>query len=160
MVEQCGGHFGLESQLGVGTKARIWLPAADDAPRASSPSLAAMPRTERLRILAVDDDPIVLLNTATVLADMGHGVLQAESGQAALALLAENEVDLLLTDYAMPLMSGGDLIERARQTNPLLRVIVVSGYADVPEGVVLNVPRLAKPFTDTELAEAIAAVAD
>ena len=112
-----------------------------------------------LTILAVDDDPIVLLNTATVLADMGHSVLQAESGRAALALLAENEVDLLLTDYAMPLMSGGDLIDRARQNDPGLRVIVVSGYADMPEGAVIDVPRLAKPFTDAELAEAIAAAA-
>ena len=112
-----------------------------------------------MRILAVDDDPIVLLNTATVLADMGHSVVQADSARAALALLAENEVDLLLTDYAMPQMSGGELIERARQTHPGLSVIVVSGYADVPEGAVLNVPRLAKPFTDAELAEAIAATA-
>ena len=57
----------------------------------------------------------------------------------------------------MPLMSGGELIDRARHTHPGLRVIVVSGYADVPEGAVLDVPRLAKPFTDSELAEAIAA---
>ena len=157
MAEQCGGHFTLESEPGKGTKARIWLPAADDAARVSSPPLAAVPRNRPIRVLAVDDDPIVLLNTATVLADMGHSVLQAESGRAALALLAENEVDLLLTDYAMPLMSGGELIERARQTHTGLKVVVVSGYADVPEGAVLDVPRLAKPFTDAELAEAIAA---
>ena len=160
MVEQCGGHLGLESEPGKGTKARIWLPAAGDAARPPPPLLAAVPRTRPLRILAVDDDPIVLLNTATVLTDMGHSVLQAESGQAALTLLAENEVELLLTDYAMPLMSGGDLIDRARQADPGLKVIVVSGYADVPEGAVLDVPRLAKPFTDAELAEAIAAAAD
>jgi PAS domain S-box-containing protein len=160
MVKQCGGHFRLESDPGKGTQARIWLPAAEDAACASPPPLAAVPRTRPLRILAVDDDPIVLLNTATVLADMGHRVLQAESGQAALALLSQNEVDLLLTDYAMPAMSGGDLVERARQAHPGLKVIVVSGYADVPEGQVLDAPRLAKPFTDAELAEAIAAAAD
>ena len=159
MVEQCGGHLKLESEPGNGTRARIWLPAAETAVRSPAPVLAA-PSTRPLRILAVDDDPIVLLNTATVLADMGHEVLQAESGEAALALLAEHDVDLLLTDYAMPLMCGGDLVERARQGQPDLKVIVVSGYADVPEGAVLDVPRLAKPFSDAELAEAIAAAAD
>jgi PAS domain S-box-containing protein len=160
MAEQCGGRFKLESEPGKGTKAKVWLPAAEGASRASSQPPAAVPRTRPLRILAVDDDPIVLLNTATVLADMGHSVLQAETAPAALSLLAENEVDLLITDYAMPLMSGGELIDRARQTHPDLKVIVVSGYADVPEGAVLDVPRLAKPFTDAELAEAIAAAAD
>jgi PAS domain S-box-containing protein len=159
MVEQCGGRFSLESQPGQGTRARIWLPAADCQALAPHPPLAAAPTTRPLCILAVDDDPIVLLNTATVLADMGHRVLQAESGEVALALLAEHQVDLLLTDYAMPVMSGGDLVERARQTDRDLRIIVVSGYADVPTGAVLDVPRLAKPFTDAELAEAIAAAA-
>jgi CheY-like chemotaxis protein len=159
MVEQCGGHLGLQSEPGEGTRAKIWLPATEFAARESLPPSAALARNRPLRVLAVDDDPIVLLNTATVLADMGHSVLQAESAQAALSLLSENEVDLLLTDYAMPLMSGGDLIERAREAKPGLKVIVVSGYADVPEGAVLDVPRLAKPFTDAELAEAIAAVA-
>jgi PAS domain S-box-containing protein len=160
MVEQCGGQFKLESEPGKGTRARIWLPGAESEVCAPLPPLAAAPKTTPLRVLAVDDDPIVLLNTATVLADMGHRVLQAESGEAALALLAEHEVDLLLTDYAMPLMSGGDLAEQARQANPDLKVIVVSGYADVPAGAVLDVPRLAKPFTDAELAEAIAATMD
>ena len=111
-------------------------------------------------MLAVDDDPIILLNTATVLADMGHHVLQAGSAEEALALLEENEVDLLLTDYAMPRMSGGELVERALEANSDLRVIVASGYADLPDGTTLDVPRLAKPFTDTELAQAIADAAD
>lgn len=113
-----------------------------------------------LRILAVDDDPIVLLNTATILGDMGHHVLQADSGAAALALLETHEVDLLLTDYAMPQMSGAELVDHALQANSDLRVIVVSGYADLPKGRELEVPRLSKPFTDAELAEAIADATD
>jgi YesN/AraC family two-component response regulator len=91
---------------------------------------------------------------------MGHYVLQAESGEEALALLSEHEVDLLLTDYAMPRMSGGQLVDRAREANSDLKVIVVSGYADLPEGAALEVPRLSKPFTDAELAEAIAEAVD
>ena len=156
MVEQCGGRLVLTSRPGKGTRAEIWLRSSASAPRQEAPHAAA-PDTRPLRILAVDDDPIVLLNTSTVLADMGHEVLQAESGTAALALLAEEKVDLLLTDYAMPGMNGGELVERALAADPSLRTVVVSGYADLPEGKVLDVPRLAKPFSDAELAAAIAA---
>jgi CheY-like chemotaxis protein len=159
MVEQCGGRLKLSSEPGEGTRAQLWLPASDSAVR-ETPAPGPMRTSRALRILAVDDDPIVLLNTATMLADMGHYVLQAESGAAALALLADHEVDLLLTDYAMPRMSGGELAERALDANPDLRVIVVSGYADLPEGKSLETPRLSKPFTDAELANAIADAAD
>ena len=112
-----------------------------------------------LRILAVDDDPIVLLNTATTLSDMGHYVLQAESGPAALDVLAREPVDLLLTDYTMPRMTGAELIDKAREARPDLKVIIASGFASVPEGRALGVPRLAKPFSDVDLAGAIAGVA-
>ena len=159
MVEQCGGRLVLTSAPGEGTRAEIRLPAADSASAAAVPHGHA-PESRPLRVLAVDDDPIILLNTATVLADMGHHVLQAGSAEEALALLEENEVDLLLTDYAMPRMSGGELVERALEANSDLRVIVASGYADLPDGTTLDVPRLAKPFTDTELAQAIADAAD
>ncbi len=159
MVEQCGGRLALQSAPGAGTRAEIWLPAAEASERGSvQPASASV--TKVLRILAVDDDPIVLLNTATVLTDMGHHVLQAESGIAALRLLETHEVDLLLTDYAMPRMSGAELVDRALQDNSDLRVIVASGYADLPEGRELDVPRLSKPFSDGELAKAIADATD
>ena len=159
MVEQCGGTLRLDSAPGEGTRVEIWLPAAESAVRDAALSSPA-PRGRPLRILAVDDDPIILLNTVTVLADMGHDVLQAESGEEALALLENHEVDLLLTDYAMPRMSGGELAHRALHANSDLRVIVASGYADLPDGKSLDVPRLAKPFTDAELAQAVADAAD
>lgn len=159
MVEQCGGRLALQSAPGAGTRAEIWLPAAEASERGSVQPASA-PVTKVLRILAVDDDPIVLLNTATVLTDMGHHVLQAESGIGALRLLETHEVDLLLTDYAMPRMSGAELVDRALQDNSDLRVIVASGYADLPEGRELDVPRLSKPFSDSELAKAIADATD
>lgn len=159
MVEQCGGHLELNSSPGEGTRVEICLPAAESAAKGTAPPTAA-PRTRPLRVLAVDDDPIILLNTATVLADMGHDVLQAHSGEEALALLEDHEVDILLTDYAMPRMNGGELAERALQANSDLRVIVASGYADLPDGKTLDVPRLSKPFTDSELAEALADAAN
>ena len=157
MLEQCGGRLVLTSEVGKGTTATIWLPIAEDETAApSAEPEATAPTTQPLRILAVDDDPIVLLNTVTMLEDMGHQVTQADSAVEALALLKEQPVDLLLTDYAMPNMSGGDLIEKARAVQPDMRVIMVSGYADLPEGKAIDAPRLAKPFTDRDLARALA----
>jgi PAS domain S-box-containing protein len=161
MVEQCGGRFALTSEEGKGTTATIWLKASHAADRVSAEGAPAkrVPRSRPLRILAVDDDPIVLLNTATTLTDMGHEVLQADSGPAALDVLAREEIDLLLTDYTMPKMTGAELIDKARETRPDLKVIIASGFASVPEGKVIGVPRLAKPFSDADLAGMIAGVA-
>jgi len=159
MVAQCGGRFRLESELGKGTRAEVWLPVTEDGPQPERTDERPEPVAGRsLRILAVDDDPIVLLNTATVLTDIGHEVIQAHSGRSALVQLAEHRVDLLLTDYAMPGMTGAELVEQAQLAQPGLKAIIVSGYADLPEGAPLEVPRLAKPFTEVELARIIAEV--
>jgi PAS domain S-box-containing protein len=160
MIEQCGGRFKLTSEIGKGTTATLWLRATEEPAHEAAANARPEEQTRgrALRILAVDDDPIVLLNTAATLADMGHEVLQADSGPAALDVLASEPVDLLLTDYTMPKMTGAELIERARQTLPDLKVIIASGFASVPEGKVLGVPRLAKPFSDRDLAGAIAGV--
>jgi PAS domain S-box-containing protein len=160
MVEQCGGFFRLKSEVGKGTRAEVWLPVTTREAPPEAPEDRAEPAVGRsLRILAVDDDPIVLLNTATVLADSGHQVIQAHSGPAALAQLAEHPVDLLITDYAMPGMTGAELVEQALQAQPELKAVIVSGYAELPEGAPLEVPRLAKPFSDADLANIIVAVA-
>ena len=160
MVEQSGGCFRLESEVGKGTRAEVWLPVTAARPEAPADD-ELEPRTggRPLRILAVDDDPIVLLNTAAVLAEIGHQVIQAHSGPSALTRLAEHPVDLLLTDYAMPGMTGAELVAQAQQAQPGIKAIIVSGYADLPEGAPLAVPRLAKPFSDLDLAKLIAGIA-
>ena len=161
MVEQCGGRLNLASEPGKGTRAEICLPVAevDAAPAAPSP----VPETRHGRplcVLAVDDDAIVLLNTATMLSDLGHDVVAADSGASALDRLAENDrIDLLLTDYAMPKMNGRELVEMAASKRPGLKAIIVTGYAELPEGDALGLPRLAKPFTEAELMKVIAQVA-
>ena len=159
MVEQCGGRFRLSSEVGKGTRAEVWLPVTEKAAQEPEVVEDEPARGRQLRILAVDDDPIVLLNTTTVLADIGHEVLQAHSGPAALAQLAAHPVDLLVTDYAMPGMTGAELVAQALAAHPGLKTIIVSGYADLPEGAPLEVPRLAKPFSDADLANIIATVA-
>jgi CheY-like chemotaxis protein len=159
MVEQCGGRLVLESEPGRGTTAEIWLRVADDAVQddAAPPAEIAV-ASKPLRILVVDDDAIILLNTATVLADLGHTVFEAHGGKEALEILSRETVDLLITDFAMPNMTGAELIETVCQRHPGLRVILASGYADLPEGATIDAPRLSKPFTEADLVAAIAAL--
>ena len=90
---------------------------------------------------------------------MGHEVLQAPSATARLPTVEAQPMDLLVSDYAMPRTTGVELIEKASQIRPGLRAIIVSGYADLPEGNEIRVPRLAKPFTDAQLAYINSAVA-
>ncbi|WP_229658478.1 hybrid sensor histidine kinase/response regulator [Tsuneonella deserti] len=156
MAEQCGGRLVIESTPGEGTTASIWLLTAQ------SPALAQpeedTPETEGaspLRVLAVDDDAIVLLNTVTMLEDMGHEVTERYSGADALAALRERQFDLLLSDFAMPGMNGADLIREAKIVQPAIRSAIITGYADLPEGTALEVPRLAKPFSERELGDLI-----
>jgi PAS domain S-box-containing protein len=161
MIEQCGGRLLLDSTPGKGTTAEIWLPAVAQEAEVEPVEPDELPSAGRpLRILAVDDDAIILLNTATILDDMGHHVLQAHSARSALEIIQQKEVDLLITDYAMPSMTGAELVEQALQAKPNLKVIVASGYAELPEGMALDVPRLAKPFSEHDLANAIAALAN
>ena len=160
MVEQCGGTFTLESQPGGGTTAELSLLVADRAAAPEVEQPAATPAPVRpLRILAVDDDALILLNTVTVLEEMGHLVFEAHSGNTALEILEVEPVDLMITDYAMPGMSGTQLVEAARSKQPDLKAILASGYADLPGDRTLALPRLSKPYTDSELADAIAALA-
>ncbi|WP_126175168.1 hybrid sensor histidine kinase/response regulator [Tsuneonella rigui] len=163
MAEQCGGRFVISSEPGRGTTAEIWLQVAEEEQQEDEQQLAApandvtpRPAAPSLRVLAVDDDAIVLLNTVTMLEDLGHAVTERHSGAEALAALEGEEFDLLLSDYAMPGMNGGELVRRAREIQPSINAAIVSGYADLPEGTALDVPRLAKPFTEDDLAQLIA----
>jgi PAS domain S-box-containing protein len=158
MVEQFGGKLTITSRVGEGTTVTMWLPVAIDQPKqAQSDKPATQPpgRTRPLTVLAVDDDEIVLINTAAMLAHFGHTVLQASSGAQALQILAQNRVDLLVTDYAMPGMTGDDLADAARAGWPELPILIISGYAELPAGLTLRFPRLAKPFREEELAVAV-----
>ena len=107
-----------------------------------------------IRILAVDDDRLVLTTMVMLLEIMGHEPIEASSGEQALKILQGTEVDLVITDYAMPGMSGAELVEAIRRQWPGLPVIVASGYTDTSAGS-LPAGRLCKPYGREELAEAI-----
>jgi PAS domain S-box-containing protein len=159
LAEQCGGTLRLRSEPGEGTCAEVWLPATampDPAPASAPLAETPEPGSSRvLDILTVDDDELVLTNTVEMLTDLGHRVRPAHSAREALSLLEGQVFDLLITDHAMPHMTGAQLAERMREQHPSLPVILVSGYADVAPGQTLDVPRLAKPFSQARLVEAV-----
>jgi CheY-like chemotaxis protein len=93
-----------------------------------------------------------------MLEDLGHQVVSASSGEKALEQLGIMPFDLMITDHAMPRMTGAQLVAEARATYPALPIVLASGYAELPDGTQVDVPRLAKPFSQAELAEAVAKV--
>jgi PAS domain S-box-containing protein len=157
MVEQSGGRFLLKSQKGEGTTAEIWLPAADTVRTIaeSVDQIAPQKASRRLTVLAVDDDHLVLFNTCAMLEDLGHSPMEATSGHAALDILAEHAVDLVITDQAMPQMSGVQLCDAIRERWPSLPVILATGYAELPAGADRGLQKLDKPFSERELAAVI-----
>ena len=109
-------------------------------------------------ILLVDDDPLVSMGTAAMLEDLGHRVVEVNSGAKALnALLKDEQIDLVITDHAMPGMTGAELARQIRVSRPELPIILASGYAEIPdEEGVADLVRLGKPFAQSQLASAIA----
>jgi PAS domain S-box-containing protein len=162
LAQQSGGKFVLTSTEGVGTTAEIWMRVAeveDTRPEELEAVWTAEAEVgEPLVILAVDDDPLVLENTSAMLAAQGHKVIQASSAEQALRVLGNQNVDLIITDYAMPGMTGEDLAKRVLADAPQLPILMVSGYASLPERAGSTVPRLGKPFRDQDLSRAISKV--
>ena len=157
LAEQTGGRFELKSEKAKGTEAVLWLPQAmglASVGAAEKPDEARRPDT--LTVLAVDDDALVLFNTTAMLEDLGHTAIEARSGKEALAILRSQKIDLVVTDQAMPQMTGAQLAESIKAEWPGLPVILATGYAELPGGQGKNLPKLSKPFDERALANAIA----
>jgi len=108
-----------------------------------------------LRVLAVDDDALVLMSTAAMLEELGHAALEASSGEAALTLLrGEAEIDIVITDQAMPSMTGVELAGAIAREWPHIPVILATGYSELPPGSP-QLPVVHKPFTERDLAREI-----
>ena len=164
-AQQSGGTLQIESELGSGTCVTIWLPRAPTAsalPAGVAHVDAVEEATSRPRnILLVDDHEGVRAATAALLSDLGHNVTTAAGGIQVTELQDQElaGIDLVVSDYAMPLVSGTEVIRRLRVDKPHLPAVIITGYAETdvvngaPEGVVI----LTKPFTPARLLEAIAA---
>jgi CheY-like chemotaxis protein len=135
------------------------LPAAkktEEATEAETPARAPAKEHRRLIVLVVDDDPLVLTNIAAMLDDIGHKVFEASSAREALAILRrESGIQLVITDQAMPHMTGLQLIQEIKTHWPGLPAILASGFAELPPGTDFRQTTLAKPFRQHDLAYAL-----
>lgn len=160
-AKQSNGAFRLTSELEHGTRAELWLPRAvgDAAPNQKVESPISQQSLGSLRLLLVDDHAEVRSTTAAVLADFGHDVVEAANGTDALAALSDGDCcyDAMISDYAMPNLSGTDFLREARKFCPDVPALLITGYADAeaindrPEGVEV----MLKPFTPYQLQEAL-----
>ncbi len=152
VAQQLGGTLQIESAPGKGTIISIHLPRTSMEPGAGERRDDAIPGADPARILLVDDDDSVREVVAEHLRDLGHAVVMAGDAQGALDLLARGSTfDLVLADFAMPGMTGADLVNRMRERSCDIPVMLISGYADferIPQGL----PVLMKPYQDAELA--------
>jgi PAS domain S-box-containing protein len=160
LAEQSGGKLILKSKPGRGTTAELWLPRSSGVAAPEQP--VAPPASDvsaALRILAVDDDPLVLMNTAAMLEDLGHSVLEAHSAAEALDILRDGRaIDVVITDHAMPQMTGAELAQVLQRERPALPVVMATGYAELPVASPTDAIRLTKPFRQQDLADVLAQV--
>jgi len=162
-AEQSGGKFFIRSAVGTGTTAELWLPVADAQAHTQAHARAKAKANDEaaaaaipLTVLAVDDDFLVLTNTVAMLDDIGHTGIAASSAKEALTILREiKTVDMVITDQAMPYMTGTQLAEEIKKEWPNLPVILATGYPDFADGNASDLPTVSKPFTQKELSQEI-----
>ena len=159
LVAQSGGAMRITSQQGAGSTVELWLPVAEaeaiERPRPVAPQRVQESRC--CRVLVIDDDPIVLAGTAAMLEDLGHTATEVDSAEQGLKILqSDASIDLVITDHAMPGMTGTELAKRIRRKWPELPVIIATGYAELPGELDPSVPRLSKPYRQQDLAAVVA----
>ncbi len=109
-----------------------------------------------MRILAVEDDVVVLMDIADMLAELGHECQQAASAEQALEIFGDgSEIDLVMTDLTMPGMSGLDLVRAITQRATQTRIIVCSGSNEINGADLAGYEHLEKPFAAGQLAKVL-----
>jgi PAS domain S-box-containing protein len=171
IVKQSGGYVAVESEPDEGTSFTVYLrrDAEARAPRIESEPDDAVPQPATHHpaaetVLLVEDEEVVRRLVRQVLENDGYRVLEAQDGEVALELARSAPVDLLLTDLVMPKVGGREVADGLRRTNPDLKVIYMSGYADgaILENGVLQAGTelLEKPFAFSALTEKVRSVLD
>ena len=159
LASQLNGGLTIASRPDEGTVVDLWLPispvVAEDG---EEPTMAAPVSSGRGTALLVDDEELVRMSTADMLADLGYEVVETDSAERALRLIEDGLYpDLLVTDHLMPGMNGADLAREFRSRRPDTPVLIISGYAEV-DGIAPDLPRLTKPFRNAELAASLNAL--
>jgi CheY-like chemotaxis protein len=165
-ARQSNGTFRIDSNVGQGTTAELWIPRAPSGMHQSELGDEAAEEEDHqpasvgpLCILLVDDHTEVRATTAAMLEGLGHTVIEAANGKDALFALRNGAAacDVLITDYAMPFISGTEFVRQARQINPEVPAIIITGYAesdairDRPQDVEI----ILKPFREAKVQEAL-----
>jgi DNA-binding NtrC family response regulator len=162
IVTAAGGALSVSSEPGAGTTIRAFFPVTQEqASAAATDAVTVSIPGSGETILVVEDEPAVLAVTARILRGSEYAVLTATTGAEALALAADHEFNLLLTDLVMPDISGLELAKRFRQIRPETAVLFMSGYSPdalgppgpLGEGIAL----VQKPFTGPALLERVRA---
>jgi CheY-like chemotaxis protein len=164
-ARQSGGVAFVKSELGQGTSVEMYFPAApEDAQPQSDPTIPPFvaQRVKARKILVVEDDADVRRVIVECLGLIGYAVTEAGNGSEGLAAIAVSKPDLLVVDYAMPDMTGAEVISKAREMVGDLPVILATGYADMAavERLVGKPAILRKPFDINSLGAAVATALD
>jgi len=155
MARQARGIARVASAVGEGTTVTLLLPACEaEAVLETTPANDIAQPAPGATILVVDDDPDVRLMAATMIESLGHRVIQAANGHAALMILDHHAPDLILIDYAMPGMTGAELATAIHGRDATQRLVFVTGFSDVSaiRDAVSKPEILAKPFRIDDLA--------
>ena len=153
LAQQSGGALRLESAPLSGTTARLWLPVASETAHPSGQTRNIVTQASGpAKILFVDDDLPIAGSTVDLPEDLGHQVIEVHSAIEALRLLDGGlAADLLITDHAMPGMTGIELAREVRRQYPQLPILLATGFAELEGSEVVDVARLAKPYTQLNL---------
>ena len=160
-AKQSHGHVDIQSKQGLGTRVRLYLPAAPTVAPSARAVPQDAPRGRGEVVLVVEDDLDVGDLVKRVLTDLGYQPTLAKTAEDGLKLLDENDaIALLLTDMVLPDGVGGlDLVERARLRRPALKAVLMSGYSDQfsadSSGSSIEMPLIAKPFRKADLARIV-----
>jgi CheY-like chemotaxis protein len=166
-VQAHGGSIELQSQIGKGTQVLIRLPFS--AGSQLRPAWPARPRAEAgpvaLRILLVDDDPLIRQTAPALLEALGHQVTVAGGGYEALGLVEYGSGwDLLVLDLNMPGMDGLETLDQLRRLRPDMPVLVATGHLDEASrerlAQVGRVAILTKPYSQNEIKDALEALVE
>ena len=158
-AKQSGGAIALDSEVGRGTRVRLFVPCADQSALASEREIVGEETSEKTLVLLVDDEREVREVVRRQLVELGFVTIEASDAEEALDLLSSiDEISVLLSDVVMPgKMNGYDLARRALEQRPDIKVLLMSAFTDgkQSDGAVSPVPVLRKPFDNNELRQAI-----